>query len=77
MGWDTVEICRTLPESFHKRVVPLTNPAGVVKFPMGKGGIVLNTTSVADTRGVRVLMQLLHNLGVGRARSRRAGHCST
>ena len=67
MGWDKVEIYRVLPESFHKRVVPLTRPAGIVKFPMGKGGILLNMTSVDDQRGVRVLMQLLNNLGVGRS----------
>jgi len=66
MGWDTVEIFRTLSDSFRRRVVPLTNPAGVVKFPMGKGGILLNMTSLKDQRGIRVLTQLLHNLGAGR-----------
>jgi hypothetical protein len=66
MGWDTVEIYRTLSDTFKQRVVPLTNPAGVVKFPQGKGGILLNMTSVKDPRGIRVFAQLLHNLGVGR-----------
>ena len=67
-GWDTVEIFRTLSDSFRRRVVPLTRPAGVVKFPMGRGGIVLNMTSLEHKKGERVLMQLLHNLGAARAR---------
>ncbi|MCY3024611.1 MAG: hypothetical protein NTW87_37025 [Planctomycetota bacterium] len=66
MGWDTVEVYRTVSDTFRQRVVPLTNPAGVVKFPLGKGGILLNMTSVKDPRGIRVFAQLLHNLGVGR-----------
>ena len=70
-GWDTVEIYRTLPESFRQKVVPLTRPAGIVKFPMGRGGILLNMTSLEHRKGQRVLMQLLHNLGAGR--TERAG----
>jgi len=68
-GWDTVEIFRILSDSFREKVVPLTIPAGVVKFPMGKGGILLNMTSLEDKRGDRVLMQLLHNLGVARTQA--------
>jgi beta-galactosidase len=68
-GWDTVEVFRTLSEPFRQKVVPLTDPAGIVKFPMGKGGILLNTTSLEDKRGDRVLMQLLHNLGVARTQA--------
>ena len=67
-GWDTVEIYRTLPDSFRRKVVPLTRPAGLVKFPMGKGGLLLNLTSFEDHRGERVFMQLLHNLRVARTR---------
>lgn len=67
-GWDTVEIYRVLPESFKQKVIPLTRPAGIVKFPMGKGGILLNMTTVAETKGDRVLMQLLNNLGAPRGR---------
>ena len=69
MGWDTVEIYRVLPDSFRQRVVPLTRPAGIVKFPMGKGGILLNMTAMSDVKGDRVLMQLLHNLGAGRSKA--------
>lgn len=65
-GWDTVEVYRSLSDSFRARVVPLTRPAGLVKFPMHEGGILLNMVSLADKRGERVLMQLLHNLGVPR-----------
>ena len=68
-GWDTVEIFRTLSDSFREKVVPLTIPAGIVEFPMGKGGILLNMTSLEDKRGDRVLMQLLHNLGVARTQA--------
>jgi hypothetical protein len=66
-GWDTVEVFRPLSDAFRGRVVPLTRPAGVVKFPMGRGGILLNMTSLEHRKGERVLMQLLHNLGVARA----------
>jgi len=66
MGWDAVEVYRTLSESFRKKVVPLTRPAGIVKFPMGKGGILLNMMPLGDPLANRVFLQWLHNLGVPR-----------
>lgn len=76
-GWDLVEIHRVLPEGFAQKVIPLTRPAGIVKFPMGKGGILLNLTSLADPKGDRVLLQLLHNLGVPRGRAGGPGAASS
>ena len=64
MGWDTVEICRKLSDSFRRKVVPLTRPAGIVKFPMARGGILLNMMPLGDPSANRALRQLLHNLGV-------------
>lgn len=40
--FDELRIRRELPSDFGKRVVPLTTPCGIVKYPMGKGGILLN-----------------------------------
>jgi len=38
---DEVRLRRKLPAGFAERVVPLTAPAGIVKYPMGRGGVVL------------------------------------
>lgn len=65
-GWDLVRVIRTLPPRLAERMVPLTNPGGMVKFPMGEGGVVLCAVNRDEPKGKRVLMQLLHNLGVGR-----------
>ncbi len=72
-GWDIVEIHRVLPESFTRRVVPLTRPAGIVKFPIGRGGIILNLLPLNHPMSQRVLLQLLQNLGVPRDEKKQAG----
>ncbi|HSV72456.1 MAG TPA: glycoside hydrolase family 2 TIM barrel-domain containing protein [Chthonomonadales bacterium] len=38
---DEVRLLRRLPAGFAARVVPLTTPAGIVKYPIGRGGILL------------------------------------
>jgi len=65
-GWDTVEICRVTPASFAKNVAPLTVPAGVVKFPIGRGGILLSMVKLGDPTANRAFLQILHNLGARR-----------
>lgn len=65
-GWDTVEIYRVVSDSFREKVVPLTQPAGIVKFPIGKGGIVLNQMALGKAPANRVFLQMLSNLGVAR-----------
>lgn len=42
MGVDIVEIFRQMPGDDTARVVTLTQPGGLVKYPIGAGGIVLN-----------------------------------
>ena len=73
MGWDTVEIYRQLSPSFRRKVIPLTRPAGIVKFPMGKGGILLNMTRLRHPGSNRLFLQQLHNLGVPRGPASKAG----
>ena len=55
MGVDLIEIWREMPEG--ARPVLLTRPGGVVKYPIGKGGIVLNqvdyTERLADYSDLR------------------------
>lgn len=67
---DEVRIHRQLPRDFASRVVPISSPAGVVKYPIGKGGIVLNEVrfdgddlpdNVAKKRSL--FSALLRNLG--------------
>ncbi len=39
---DEIELHRVLPEGQAEKCIPLTKPAGLVKYPIGRGGIVLN-----------------------------------
>jgi len=41
-GIDNVRMIRVLPQAMKEKVLPLSRPAGLVKYPVGKGGIVLN-----------------------------------
>ena len=69
-GIDLVEIYRELPEGFNERVVPLAKPGGLVKYPIGKGGIVLNQVDYASrdldenmAKKQSIYSNLLRNMG--------------
>ena len=70
VGIDNVELFRELPKDFDQRVVPLTKTAGLVKYPIGKGGIALNQIDYAckDTpqnvkKKLTIYSNLLRNMG--------------
>ncbi len=72
VGIDNVALYRQLPEGFDERVVLLTHPGGLVKYPRGAGGVLLNQVDYArpDTDANRAKKQalyanLLRNLGAG------------
>lgn len=69
-GIDEVELLRKLPHDFDRRVVILTRPAGLVKYPIGEGGIVLNQLDYTreDTeeniqKKRKIYFNLLRNMG--------------
>jgi hypothetical protein len=71
IGLDLVLLTRRVPAWARDRVIPLTDTGGLVRYPRGKGGLVLSqlklleSESTADRgRKQRVLAALLHNLGV-------------
>jgi hypothetical protein len=39
---DDLQLFRQMPKGWGEKVVPLCPPGGLVKYPIGKGGIVLN-----------------------------------
>ncbi len=65
-NWEEVEIIRPLSDSFKRKVIPLSRPAGLVKFPMGNGGILLNNLAVREPLGQRAFIQFLYNMGITR-----------
>lgn len=40
--FDEIRVRRAMPDDWGQRVVAITLPAGIVKYPLGAGGIVLN-----------------------------------
>lgn len=67
---DEIELLRKMPEDFNRRVVFLAKPGGLVKYPLGKGGILLNQIdyaakdSEANLKCKRaVFANLLRNMG--------------
>ena len=71
IGLDRVTITRQTPAWARDRVVPLTDTGGLVRYPRGKGGLVLSLLNIgvgdpdADTnRKLHVISAMLHNLGV-------------
>jgi len=71
-GLDNVELFRRVPDDFEDRVLLLTKPGGLVKYPVGKGGIVLNQLDYAseDTeenvrKKTAIYSNLLRNMGAG------------
>lgn len=49
VGIDNVQILRELPDWYRDRVFPLVNVGGLVRYPRGKGGFVLNQVKVPAT----------------------------
>jgi len=69
-GIDEIELIRELPSDFGERVVLLTRPGGLVKYPIGAGGIVLNQLDYTsdDTqeniqKKNRIYFNILNNMG--------------
>jgi len=69
-GIDEVELYRKLPDDFDKRIVILAKPAGLVKYPLGKAGILLNQidytrkdTDENITKKRKIFFNLLRNMG--------------
>lgn len=69
-GIDEIELFRKLPPDFDGKVVILTKPAGLVKYPIGKGGILLNQLdySTKDTdenilKKRKIYFNILRNMG--------------
>jgi len=79
IGVDNLWIRVKRPEGFYDRVKPLLNIGGMVKYPMGKGGVVLNQLRIMETESVPVNAEkkrtiigtLLHNLNATFAAGRR------
>jgi len=72
VGIDNIRIIRELPDWYKGKVFPLVNVGGLVRYPRGKGGFILNQLdiAVADTqenlaKKRRIVGNLLLNLGVG------------
>jgi hypothetical protein len=70
VGLDNFELYRRAREDFDERVVLLTKPGGLVRYPIGQGGIVLNQLdhAVADTeenvsKKLAIYANLLRNMG--------------
>ncbi|MGQ9697013.1 MAG: glycosyl hydrolase 2 galactose-binding domain-containing protein [Armatimonadota bacterium] len=71
IGLDLVKIDRELPDWYAGRVYPLVDVGGLVRYPRGRGGYVLNQLKLtgSDTRENaekkrRIVSVILQNLGV-------------
>jgi hypothetical protein len=67
---DEIEFLRQVPEDFGRRMVFLAKPGGLVKYPLGRGGIILNQIDYAaqDSEVNRnakraIFANLLRNMG--------------
>jgi beta-galactosidase len=70
VGLDEVQIIRELPGWYTNKVFPLVNNGGIVRYPRGKGGIILNqlkTTTNDLTENIgkkqRIVSVIMQNLG--------------
>jgi beta-galactosidase len=70
VGIDLLRLWRELPADWDSRVVQLTKPGGLVKYPIGEGGIVLNNVAYAaeDTqenirKKLAIYSNMLRNMG--------------
>ncbi len=70
-GIENLQIRVRRSDDWHRRVKPLLNIGGLVKYPMGEGGVVLNQLRIPAAEGVAVnaekkraiVTALLRNLG--------------
>lgn len=73
IGIDNVQFLRALPADYGEKVRPLDNVGGLVAYPRGKGGILLNQVKLMAeepnppnrARKIRLVATLLQNLGAG------------
>ncbi|MDH7570675.1 MAG: hypothetical protein QHJ73_13920, partial [Armatimonadota bacterium] len=71
VGLDNVQFLRVPPEGYGTRVQPLDNIGGLVAYPRGKGGMLLNQVKLMDQeavpanagRKIRLVATLLQNMG--------------
>lgn len=77
VGIDNVQFTRELPDWYVGRVQPLVTPGGLVKYPRGQGGFVLNQLKLAGddlaenrAKKVRIFGTILRNLGAASAPAR-------
>ncbi len=71
VGLDEVKIIRELPEWYQGKAFPLVNCGGIVRYPRGKGGFVLNQLKLTGTdlpenatKKQRITASILQNLGI-------------
>jgi hypothetical protein len=71
VGIDNVQFIRKLPTWYGGRVRPLVNCGGLVAYPRGKGGYILNQLKLTDrdlapnqAKKSRIVSVILQNLGV-------------
>ncbi|MGB9595920.1 MAG: glycosyl hydrolase 2 galactose-binding domain-containing protein [Candidatus Poribacteria bacterium] len=48
VGIDNIQIVRELPDWYKDKVFPLVNVGGLVRYPRGKGGFILNQIKLTD-----------------------------
>jgi beta-galactosidase len=78
IGVGNVWLTARRSEEFLRRVTPLVDPAGLMRYDVGQGGIVLNQVKIMDDEPVAVnadkkraiLTTLLRNMGAGFSSSR-------
>ncbi|MEI6518452.1 MAG: glycoside hydrolase family 2 TIM barrel-domain containing protein [bacterium] len=70
VGLDEVQIIRELPDWYAGKVFPLVNNGGIVRYPRGKGGIILNQLKTATNdlnenigKKQRIVSVIMQNLG--------------
>jgi beta-galactosidase len=61
-GIDNMWLYVKRPENFEARVKPLLNIGALVKYPMGKGGVILNNLRIQQTEGNPVNSQKKRNI---------------
>jgi len=69
VGIDNVQIIRELPVWYKGKVFPLVNVGGLVRYPQGKGGFILNQIKLTDqdtqenvTKKQRIVKTILENI---------------
>ena len=69
-GLDLVKILRELPDWYQGKVFPLTDNGGLLRYPRGNGGFVLNQLKLTDAnvkdnlpKKQRIASTILQNLG--------------